>query len=79
VQKRVNAAYDERRKDRAPEMWVFGETHIAQVAEAMGCVGIRVEQSGESPGALERAFAAGRPTVVDVVSDIEALYASPWG
>ena len=79
MQKQVNAAYGERRKDRAPEIWVFGETHFAQVAEATGCVGIRVEQSGELPGALERAFAAGRPAVVDVVSDIEALYASPWG
>ncbi|MEE8472651.1 MAG: thiamine pyrophosphate-binding protein, partial [Dehalococcoidia bacterium] len=79
VQKQVNAAYGERRQDRAPEMWVFGETNFAQVAEAMGCVGIRVEQPGELPGALERAFAAGRPAVVDVVSDIEAVYASPWG
>ena len=39
----------------------------------MGAVGIRVEKPGELPGALERAFAARRPVVIDAVSDIDAM------
>jgi thiamine pyrophosphate-dependent acetolactate synthase large subunit-like protein len=52
---------------------------LAKVAEAMGCFAIRVERPGELKGALERAFAANRPAVLDVVSDIKALAARPWG
>jgi acetolactate synthase-1/2/3 large subunit len=59
-------------------MWVFEDINIARVAEAMGCVGIRVERPNELRPALEQAFHAGRPVVLDVVSDIEALHALPW-
>ena len=60
-------------------MWVFEDINLAKVAEAMGCFAIRVERPSELRGALERAFAAKRPAVVDVVSDIKALAARPWG
>jgi acetolactate synthase-1/2/3 large subunit len=39
----------------------------------MGALGIRVEKPGEIAGALAHALAAERPTVIDVVTDIEAL------
>ena len=39
----------------------------------MGALGIRVEKPGEIAPALERALAAERPAVIDVVTDIEAL------
>ena len=42
------------------------------VAEAMGCLGIRVERPDQIRPALEQAFAANRPVVIDVHSDIEA-------
>ena len=38
-----------------------------------GAVGIRVEKPSDLPGALEQAFAANRPVVIDVVTDIDAL------
>jgi acetolactate synthase-1/2/3 large subunit len=46
----------------------LAETNYAKVAEAMGCVGIRVEQAGDLAGALKQGLAAtGVPTVIDVV------------
>ena len=46
-----------------------GGTNFAAVAIGLGCEGIRVEQPGELAGALELAFAATRPVVVDVRTD----------
>lgn len=44
------------------------ETDYARVAEAMGCLGLRVETPDAFAGALEQALAeTGRPTVLDVV------------
>jgi acetolactate synthase-1/2/3 large subunit len=77
--KLFDAAYGGQQRGRAHEMWVFEDINLAKVAEAMGCFAIRVERPSELRGALERAFAAHRPAVVDVVSDINALAARAWG
>ncbi|MGA2784637.1 MAG: thiamine pyrophosphate-binding protein [Candidatus Bathyarchaeia archaeon] len=47
----------------------FTNTNYARIAEEFGCYGIRVERAGELADALRKAFDAGRPAVVDVVSD----------
>jgi acetolactate synthase-1/2/3 large subunit len=39
----------------------------------MGAFGIRVEHPSGLPAALAQALAANRPTVIDVVTDIDAL------
>jgi acetolactate synthase-1/2/3 large subunit len=78
-QRLFDMAYGGQQRGRAQEMWVFEETDFAKVAEAMGCVGIRVERPGDLRGALERAAGANRPVVLDVVSDITAMAARPWG
>jgi acetolactate synthase-1/2/3 large subunit len=41
----------------------------AGVADALGCIGLRVEQPGELGDALDAALAADRPAVVDVRTD----------
>ena len=43
--------------------------NFAKVAESMGCVGFRVEKAGDIKPALDKALAAGRPAVVEVLSD----------
>jgi acetolactate synthase-1/2/3 large subunit len=43
--------------------------NFAKVAEGLGCEGIRVERPEEIAGALDAAFAATRPVVVDVRTD----------
>lgn len=78
VRKGIDTAYGGKQWGRSKEMWVFKpETNYAHVAEDLGCLGIRVETPGEIRGALEKAFAAGRPALIDVVTDIDA--APAWG
>ncbi len=73
-----DAAYGGQQRGRAREMWVFEDINLAKVAEAMGCFAIRVERPSDLKPALERAFAANRPVVIDVVSDIKAMAARGW-
>jgi acetolactate synthase-1/2/3 large subunit len=66
-------AYGGTQTDQARELWTYNKVDFARIAEDMGALGIRVEQPGELAGALERALDAGRPAVIDVVTDIDAL------
>ena len=59
-------------------MWHFSKIDFARVAESMGAVGMRVEKPGELRSAFDRAFSCGKPAVIDVVSDIEALAPVAW-
>jgi acetolactate synthase-1/2/3 large subunit len=65
--------YGGKQSDKARELWTFRMVNFARIAEEIGAFGIRVEAPRELPGALERAFAADRPVILDVVTDIEAL------
>ena len=66
-------AYGGTQTEQARELWVFTDVNFADVAETMGAVGIRVEKPSDFVPAMERAFAADRPVIVDVVTDIEAV------
>jgi acetolactate synthase I/II/III large subunit len=43
--------------------------NFAKVADSMGCVGFRVDKAADIKPALDKALAAGRPAVVEVLSD----------
>ncbi|MCH7606048.1 MAG: thiamine pyrophosphate-binding protein [Chloroflexi bacterium] len=60
------------------ELWHLLDINFARLAEDIGCFGIRVEQPGELQGALDQAFASGKPAVVDVVTDIEGIAPRAW-
>ena len=60
------------------ELWKLLDINFARLAEDIGCFGIRVEQPGELQGALDQAFASGKPAVVDVVTDIEGIAPRAW-
>jgi acetolactate synthase-1/2/3 large subunit len=78
VKRGIDTSYGGTQWGRSKEMWVFKPgTNYARVAEDLGCVGIRVERPSEIRSALETAFAAGRPALIDVATDIEA--APAWG
>jgi acetolactate synthase-1/2/3 large subunit len=66
-------AYGGQQTEQARELWTYNKMNFARLAEDMGALGIRVEKPGEIAGALERALKAGRPAVIDVVTDIDAL------
>lgn len=74
VRRGIDSAYGGTQHGRAGEMWLFRQgVNYARIAEEMGCLGIRVETPDQIRPALERAFSAGRPAVIDAVSDIEAI------
>jgi acetolactate synthase-1/2/3 large subunit len=54
-------------------LWTFNKMDFARLAEDMGALGIRVEDATAFPAALAQGLAADRPTVIDVVTDIDAL------
>jgi acetolactate synthase-1/2/3 large subunit len=66
-------AYGGQQTEQARELWTYNKVDFARLAEDMGALGIRVEKPGEIAGALEQALKAGRPAVIDVVTDIDAL------
>jgi acetolactate synthase-1/2/3 large subunit len=49
-------------------------TRYDQVVEALGCHGELVERPGDVAPAIERAFAAGRPALVNVLTDPAVVY-----
>jgi acetolactate synthase I/II/III large subunit len=65
--------YGGQQTDEARRLWTFSKVNFARLAEDMGALGIRVEQASAFPAALAQALAAGRPAIIDVVTDIEAL------
>ena len=77
TKKLFDGAYGGTQRGRARDMWVFGEIDFTAVAEGMGCLGLRVEKPAEIAPALERAFSANRPALIDVKTDIEAFPPPP--
>jgi acetolactate synthase-1/2/3 large subunit len=52
--------------------------NFAKVADSMGCVGFRVEKPADIRPALDKALAAGRPAVVEVLSDAAIRAKRGW-
>ncbi len=52
--------------------------NFAKVADSLGCVGFRVEKPADVRPALEKALAAGRPAIVDIVSDVAYRAKRGW-
>src|SRR5262244_28080 len=74
-----DTAYKGQQRGRAKEMWHFShEVSFARVAEAMGCVGIRVDRPDDIRPALEKALASNSPAVVEVISDVDAMSQRAW-
>jgi acetolactate synthase-1/2/3 large subunit len=64
--------------DASDRQWLFPEADFAAIAESMGAKGITVNKPGELQGALDQAFTAGRPVVMDVKSHIDGIAPSAW-
>ncbi len=65
-------AYGGKLHGRHGDLWQFNEVNFAEMAESMGATGIRVTKPGDLQSAIERAFAADGPVVLDVITDIDA-------
>jgi len=64
--------------ERGREMWGFGAVDFARVAESLNCAGMRVEKPDQVAPAIEKALAAQRPVVIDVVTDHRAFSPKTW-
>ena len=73
----VEAIYGERSAG-SDELWLFEDTDFAAIAESMGCLGITVRDPNDIAGALERAFAADAPVVIDVKTDVAGIAPPAW-
>ena len=60
------------------ELWLFPEVDFAKIAESMGCFGIVVHKPSELSSALDQAFSAGKPAVVDVKTHLEGVAPQPY-
>ena len=60
------------------ELWLFPEVDFARIAESMGCFGVVVHKPSELSGALDQAFSAGKPAVVDVKTHLEGIAPQPY-
>jgi acetolactate synthase-1/2/3 large subunit len=72
-QQPYEAAYGGKLRGKHADLWHHEDVNFAKLAESMGATGIRVERPGEFPAALARALETPGPTVIDVVTDIDAM------
>jgi acetolactate synthase-1/2/3 large subunit len=66
-------AYGGEQTPKARELWTYRMVDLARVATDIGALGIRVERAADFPGALEKALRSGKPALIDVVTDIDAI------
>ena len=75
----VKAAYREKRDTLSGEIWRFQKgINLARVAEELGCAGFRLEKPGQVKELLPKALAMGKPVVIDVASEEQALAPTAW-
>ena len=52
--------------------------NFAKVADSMGCAGFRVERAADIQPALDKALAAGKPAIVEILSDPDIRAKRGW-
>ena len=52
--------------------------NFAKVADSMGCIGFRVENPADIRSTLDKALAASRPAVVELLSDAAIRAKRGW-
>lgn len=67
-----------RRTSGSDELWLFPDSEFAKIAESMGAFGVTVNKPSELAGALDQAFASGKPAVVDVKTHVDGIAPHAW-
>ena len=60
------------------ELWLFADNDFAKIAESMGALGITVLKPSDLAGALDQAFASGKPAVIDVKTHLDGIAERAW-
>jgi acetolactate synthase-1/2/3 large subunit len=66
-------AYDGNPSDQWGTMWKFTHINLSRIAEDMGALGIRVETPDQVAPAVNKALLSGRPALIEVMTDMNAL------
>jgi acetolactate synthase-1/2/3 large subunit len=66
-------AYGGEQTAQARELWTYRMVDFARVATEIGALGLRVERAADFARALDKALQSGKPALIDVVTDIEAI------
>lgn len=72
-------AYGGTLTEHGDKMWKFEDNDLAATARTLGCEAHRPETPAELADALKAAIGSGRPTLVDAVSQIDAIAEPPYG
>jgi acetolactate synthase-1/2/3 large subunit len=73
----VNQAYGDS-TGRREDLYGFKNIDFANIAEGIGCRGIRIESPDLIAPALKEALACDQPVVIDVLTDINCKPPIPW-
>jgi acetolactate synthase-1/2/3 large subunit len=66
-------AYGGEQTAQARELWTYKMVDFARLATDISAFGVRVERPADFAPALEKAIRSGKPALVDVVTDIDAI------
>lgn len=70
----IRAAYGDN-PGRKEDLYAFTPVNFSNLAREIGCCAVRVDRPGDIGPALRDALNSGRPSIVEVLTDIEC---SPW-
>ena len=65
-------------KPGSDQLWKFNEGNFAEIATLMGCTGIEVNKPSEIASAVEKAIESGKPSVIDVKTNIDGIAPTAW-
>ena len=71
-------AYGGELKANHAELWQFSDASFADIARAVGAEAVRVQKPNELSGALDQAFSADGPCVVEVMTERTAVAPLAW-
>ena len=60
--------------DNATDYYGFGPVNYSEAAKAFGCESVRVTDAGDIAPAIEKGLKSGKPTIVEVITDVNAVY-----
>ena len=66
------------RSEGSDGLWIFPEADYAAMAESMGGLGLTVDKPGDFASALDQALESGRPSLIDVKTDIGSITPDAW-
>ena len=66
------------RSEGSDSLWIFPEADFAAMAQSMGGLGLTVDKPGDFASALDQALESGKPSLIDVKTDIESITPAAW-